>query len=338
MSDLLQKAGARQALVRHARLVEPSASPPTCNTADFAHATDATSFLLAFDDFPPELRGFVDALIGLAGSRTAWFSATDELIGERMNRSTRTVSRHREEFFAWQAAKGVTWVEAEDHYTDSAGQRHAHKYRVHLHRLAVETAEEARSSAQWFVNSGVAIKQAAINKRDAAPNMPARKQRGRKRDPDAETLIRKKLKTAATLLREAAKLIGAIELNSLMKGGESSSFQLDAGLVEGIRQGLDALSSNEEKESLDRDTGGRELPPLCPPINLPLNKSPVDKLSTRNRQSKSRTYRMTGRTADVPSTPAPRWARASSGYFSRTTEGASRGRSKWWMTSAPAFT
>ncbi len=260
MSDLLQKAAARQALARHACLVEPPASPPTCDTADFAHATDAANFLLATDDFPPELRSFVDSLIGLAGSRTGWFSATDELIAERMSRSTRTVSRHREEFFAWQAAKGVTWLEVQDHFTDSAGQRHAHQYRVHLHKLAVETTVEARGSAQWFANPGIAIKQAAINKHTAAPNMQARKRRGRKREPDAVTLVRKKLRTASTLLREAAKLIGAIKLNNLMKGG-GSSFQLDAELVESVRQGLDALSSNEEVKSLDRNTGGREKSP-----------------------------------------------------------------------------
>jgi hypothetical protein len=270
MNRLPQKGAARQALLRSAGgnsdLPGPDIPPEnTASLADFAHATDTANFLLAYDEFPPELRSFVDAIIGVAGSRTDEFPATDELIAERMGCSTRTVSRHREEFLQWQMEKGVTWIVIQDHYTDREGKRHAHRYRVHLHRLAVEAVEDARVSGEWFKNPGKALNDAARAKRGSAPNMPARKRRGRKRETDARTTISKNLKTAATLLNEAAKLAGAIELSRLVHNGESS-FQLNAELIDRVRQNLEALSSNLNAKS--EDTGGQSEPANCPPVSL----------------------------------------------------------------------
>src|SRR5687767_6431176 len=67
-------------------------------TTDFAHVTDSTSFLLALWECPPEFRGFIDALIGVAGyraKRDEWFSASDKEIARRANRSKKWVQYQR---------------------------------------------------------------------------------------------------------------------------------------------------------------------------------------------------------------------------------------------------
>src|SRR4051812_43480178 len=69
--------------------------------ADYAHCTASASFLLAGWNLPPELRGYVDAMVGVGGERVRraeWFRANDETIARHMGRSVKTVQRDRKEY------------------------------------------------------------------------------------------------------------------------------------------------------------------------------------------------------------------------------------------------
>jgi hypothetical protein len=187
---------------------------------EFNLTTDSVNLLLAEMQCPVELRALVDALIGIAGSRTdEWFEVSDAVIAQRLRKSEKTVSRYRDNLTAWQSDNQVTFVEIVDNYTDANGKRHSHGYRVHLSWLAVETMDAAKADTlEWRKNPGVAMQAAAKRKRDEIPNMPARTHRGRKYEPDAESLINKNLKTAATMLRKVEKMVEGIELQRSMNG------------------------------------------------------------------------------------------------------------------------
>jgi hypothetical protein len=218
--------------------------------ADFGHTTDAANFLLADVECPPEYRAFIDALVGVAGDREDWFPASDDVIAERAGRSTKWVQRWRDDLTGWQRANRMTFIEIEDHYTDMNGDRHAHKYRVHLSRLAAEIAQEARGGGDWSKNPGKALAKAAKEKRVSIPTILPRRRRGRKREPDAEAVINRNLRTAATLIEKAVSLVEVVKLQKMMHGS-TVSFDVNIELIESLQRSIAALSSNKEGELVD---------------------------------------------------------------------------------------
>jgi hypothetical protein len=199
--------------------------------------------ILAEVGCPVEMRGLIDALIGIAGARiNDWFNVSDAVIALRMGNCTKTVSRYRNKLTKWQTENSITFIEIKDNYTDSEGKRHPHAYRVHLSSIAVATLDEAKTdSLEWRKNPGKAMQTSANRKRDDFPDMPARTHRGRKPEPDSETLINKNLKYAGTMLRKVEELVNGIELNRLIHGN-SEPFNLNPELLSNIRKSLDALS------------------------------------------------------------------------------------------------
>jgi hypothetical protein len=218
------------------------------SVANFGHTTDAANFLLADIECPPELRAFIDALIGVAGGRADFFTAGDELLAARLGRSTKSVQRHRDELARWQKTNNMTLAEIEDEFTDGDGKRHAHRYRVHLGRIAVETCNDARASEKWRANPGIALAEAARKKRNDLPELMPRKRRGSKRRPDAETQINAKLRTARTLIEKAAAMIGGIHLQQAMHGSRTP-FEPDPEVIDAIRRSVEALTGESHTAS-----------------------------------------------------------------------------------------
>jgi hypothetical protein len=247
--------------------------------SDFNLTTDAANFILADVECPIEHRPFIDALIGVAGQRNDdWFKASDKTVAARMGRSAKTVARHRDDLEAWQRANKITFVEIQDQYTDADGKRHPHRYRVHLSRLAVETVLDAQTSAQWRMNPGVAMADAARAKRDSLPDMPSRTRRGKKREPDAEAMIAKNLKTAATLIKKAADMREAVRLRGMCNGTDADCAP-DAQLLSNVQRELerlfnpgggnapDPVSTNKETLLVDTPSGTAgvmDTPPCVP--------------------------------------------------------------------------
>jgi hypothetical protein len=174
--------------------------------ADYGHTTDAASLLLAGANCPPEHRGFIDAVVGIAGGRTDWFSVTDKIIATRAGRSTSWVQTHRKELLEWEAANDTTFIEVEDSYMDANLTRHAHKYRVHLAAFAADTKLDAELSAKWRISPGEALEEAAKTYRDSIPTMPPRRKRRRAHTPNSEELIERELNRARTCFEKALSL------------------------------------------------------------------------------------------------------------------------------------
>ena len=153
-------------------------------TTDFAHNTDAASFLLSAWGCPPEFRGFIDVIVGLSGYRAKsgeWFHASDEELSRRANRSTKWVQNQRQEFLKSQHQYNVAMVDIEDNdYND--GHPIPHRYRVNLPRIAAEVTLNARQSKTWGSNPGIALEESAKILRDSLPEVPVHRGTGSRRD------------------------------------------------------------------------------------------------------------------------------------------------------------
>jgi hypothetical protein len=173
-------------------------------TQDFADTTDAASLLLTHLKFAPQLRAFVDAVIGAAGGADDFVEITDKILAERMGRSTKTVQSYRNEFRAWPDHGAI--IEIKDNWRHpETGESHAHAYRCHIDKLAVEAMQNARVSAEWSRNRHKAMEEAARTIGDSAPCFPPRKVKKRKPVSDAE-MVKRNLKQSAELLSRAAGL------------------------------------------------------------------------------------------------------------------------------------
>src|SRR5205085_3915410 len=144
--------------------------------------------------------------------------------------------RWREILTDWQTQNRITFIEIKNNLTDKNGKRHAHRYRVHLSRIAVNTLDSARAdTVQWEGNRGIALQEAVKRTRDKLPDMPPRTHIGRKREPDAEMLNIKELKTALTLLRKVEARAGGVELKRSMYGNDEP-YLLNPELLSDIQQ------------------------------------------------------------------------------------------------------
>jgi hypothetical protein len=97
-------------------------------------------------------------------------------------------------------------IEIKDHWRDpDTHESHAHSYRVHIDKLAVEATQNARISPEWSRNRHKALEEAARTVGDSAPCFPPRKKKRQKKPSDAEVL-RRNLQQAAKLIDQAASL------------------------------------------------------------------------------------------------------------------------------------
>ena len=291
MSIINETVSASQALNRNAdagednflfNITAPEPAPITSKDAaeqvrEFNLTTDAVNLLLAEVNCPTELRALIDALIGVAGKRKdRWFPASDEIVAERLERSTKTVQRYREQLIDWQEENRIAFIEIRDSRMDEEGKRHPHYYRAHISRLAVEIVQAAQDSDNWRGNPGLAIKDAAKQKLDSLPDAPKRQER-KKLNPDPESIIAKSLKTAETLLRKALDLIESANSKGSASGSNARR-NLPVETLSSIQRSIEKLTNicpYREGEDTGRvqhpiykvmDTGGDNVPPCVPPI------------------------------------------------------------------------
>jgi hypothetical protein len=268
-------------------------------TQDFADTTDAVSLLLTHLKFEPELRAFVDAVIGAVGGADGYVEVPDPTIAKRMGRSTKSVQRYRDEFRELKDHGAV--IEIKDNWRDPQTlESHAHAYRVHIDKLAVEAMQNARISPEWNRDRRgrlKALEEAAQTVGDSAPCFPPRKVKKRRKPSDAEMLRRN--------LKQSAELIGrATALRPMVRNPDYDE------LYEFRQQLADQLKAFDDAYGLESDfhanTGIRSMETDAPSIPEPSAKSPrmeaenevdtqvdtaqVDKLSTQNDSTESTTY------------------------------------------------
>lgn len=233
--------------------------------AEFSRTTDAACLLRAEVELPTGLYALLDALIGVSDGSIDWFEATDARLAKRAGRSMKWVQRHRDELTAWQQLHNYNLVDIADHYTGSDLRRHPHKYRLHLHRLALDTRMEAEGSPHWSdpKRRGYAMQSAARRVCDSIPGWAPRRQRGRRREPDAQAIINSSLKAAATKLERALALLDGIEVGGLVRGLDIG-VRVEPSVVGRIHAALAGLEGHigapepglpSEPEGLDIPTG-----------------------------------------------------------------------------------
>lgn len=172
-------------------------------------STAAANFALACYDFPPELRPLLDAIVGECGDRHGeWFPANDEKIGKHANRSAKWVQRWRPELRAWQKSKNIALIDINGHEYKPGQTPKPHEYRVNFSRQVAAVLLEGEKMSEWSFNQMEALEESAANVRDSEylPKKPTDNQRTRKPRRDTETLINRKLSTAATLIKRALQL------------------------------------------------------------------------------------------------------------------------------------
>lgn len=202
--------------------------------ADYSDATGAANLLLAAVQMPPEFRGFIDALLGIAGGRDGWIEASDKQIASHAGRSTKWVQDWRKNLREWQTKNKATVIQIEDNYMDEGGEKHPHRYRVRLSRYAAACALLARASAEWERDPQRALDSVTRAARKTIPQLPQPKPRTR-RKPDAARLIHQRLSTAITLAKKA------LEVRN-MTGG---NVEIDPQLIAELRAVLEKFSTTE---------------------------------------------------------------------------------------------
>ncbi len=244
------------ALIASVITTDPDTSDPTPTVladrqakrlaADYGQTTASANFLLAGAKCPPEHRAFIDAIVGVAGGRAEFFTASDETIARHVGRSSKWVQMHRRELLAWQTSERVTLIEIEDNYRDADGAHHAHRYRVHLARFAAESTIDARLAPDYGTHPGKALEAAALTYRDSLPTMQPRKRRKRDRQPDAATEISRALKYAATLIDKALAVhqlcAGRVEIDP----AQIAALRAQVAALDGSGDGWHVSSMSEE--------------------------------------------------------------------------------------------
>jgi hypothetical protein len=184
--------------------------------ANIGDGTDAINFILVAAGCPAKFRPFVDCVIGLAGDRADWFEAGDLEVGMRARAdeeefsipgAKKWVQRWRKDFCKWQHKKNLALIECSPGGQDPTdGERYKSRYKVNLLMLAAEAVAEARTDPRWNKSPEHAIEDAAKDVLLRTPETPAYKPRFRapKRDDDAS--LNRDIKTALTLLEDAARI------------------------------------------------------------------------------------------------------------------------------------
>jgi hypothetical protein len=270
-------------------------------TQDFADTTDAASLLLTHLKFAPQLRAFVDAVIGAAGGSDDFVEITDEVLAERLGRSTKSVQRYRDEFRELKDHGAV--IEIKDNWRDPQTlESHAHTYRVHIDKLAVEAMQNARISPEWNRDRRgrlKALEEAAQTVGDSAPCFPPRKVKKRRKPSDAEMLRRN--------LKQSAELIGrATALRPMVRNPDYDVlYELRRQLAEQIKAFDEAFGIESADVHANTDVRSMDIRAASPSpepsvestrmeaengVDTQVDTARVDNLSTCNDSTESTTY------------------------------------------------
>jgi hypothetical protein len=206
-----QKAQARRASL--------AAKPETVEemAATYNLSTDAANLLLAEHGLPPELRPFVDAVVGVSGDRVGiWFPASDETLASRVDKDKRTISRQREKYLEWMKKSQIALVDVREHKYQTGEVTKPHEYRVNFSRQVAETVLEAEKRGEWKTNKGLALEASAadVKASDLLPDHTTDEKRTRKPRRDAEALIKRKLRTMVTLGKKSLSIHKATGKNA----------------------------------------------------------------------------------------------------------------------------
>ncbi len=272
---------------------------------DFAQATDAANFLIADIDNRPEMRAFVDAVIGATMGDAEFVEITDEELAKRLGRSTKTVQTYRNKFREIDA-HGIL-IEIKDNWRDPlTGASHSHAYKCKITALATEAMQDARTSPHWTRGAegrSKALEDAAARVALGATLGALRKPKRRKEPTDAEVMTRK-LRQATNAVLAAANRRGMVR-----NPDDAELWDLRQAHVAALKEfdevcGFDTSISTQDSYIRSMERGQVEGQVERGQVEGQVERGQVEKTSTQNDSMKLTTYE-NGETQPAPVSPAP---------------------------------
>jgi hypothetical protein len=277
----------RDAAARELHLLGESDNAAAALAQDFAQATDAANLLIADIDNRPQLRAFIDAVIGATAGEPEFVEITDDELAKRLGRSTKSVQVYRNEFREVDA-HGIL-IEIKDNWRDPITHAsHPHAYKCKITALAVEAIQEARTSPHWTRGAEGRLK--ALEDAAASVSLGATLgalRKGKKRPPrtDADVMA-SKVKMAANALRRAA------QLRAMVKNPNWEMLQeLRQTVVDALEEFDAAGEFGESISTQDSYIRSMETQPPFLQVETQVEGGQVEETSTQNESTESTTYK-----------------------------------------------
>lgn len=171
MSSITQKndvSSASEMFVRQTSTITPEAAKDKLRL-HLSFGTDAINHILVAAGCPERYRSYIDCIVGLSEGRHE-FEVRDKDVAARVRPDEQSTSkgaarqwvkRTRRDFEAWQAERGVNFIECRhgyiEHHTDHAGKKskifHPSHYRLHILTHVEKVISEAQKSpVRWEDN------------------------------------------------------------------------------------------------------------------------------------------------------------------------------------------
>jgi hypothetical protein len=194
-------------------------------------------------------------------------------------------------------------IEIKDNWRDPQTlESHAHTYRVHIDKLAVEAMQNARISPEWNRDRRgrlKALEEAAQTVGDSAPCFPPRKVKKRRKPSDAE-MLRRNLKQSAELIGRATALRPMVrnpDYDVLYELRRQLAEQLQA-FDEAFGMESEDVHAKEGIRSMDKEAPDASPEPSAESTRMETENEVkrqveggvVDKMSTCNDSTESTTY------------------------------------------------
>ncbi len=254
-----------------------------------AEGTDGVSFIIAELDNRPEMRAFVDAVIGATGGSDGFVEITDEVLAGRLGRSTKTVQEHRIKFR--ELDKHGLLIEIKEHWRHpETHASHPHAYNCKVTLLAAEAVENAKLSTLWSGDAedrARAMKEAAeIVTRGLLLGKP-RKAKKRKMKTDAQ-IVALNFEQACKKIQDATKRRPMVKNPDLDQLWEARQ-KLLASLEEFDRAyGFEGAISMQDQEKKDGNAPGETV--VDGAVETQVEVAQVEKTSTCNDSTESTVY------------------------------------------------
>jgi hypothetical protein len=255
---------------------------------EIAEGTDGLNFIVAELDNRPELRAFVDAVIGATGGSDDFVEITDKELAARLGRSTKTVQDYRVKFR--EIDNHTLLIEIKDNWRHpDTHVSHPHAYKCKVTALAAEALQNAKLSPLWSGDTKARVKvmkEAAETVTKGLSLGKPRSSKKRKQKTDAEK-VDLKLAQVAALLDEIASLRSMVKNPDFARVWESCQKVDDS--FNRVRQAYDfeGAISMQDQEKKDGNAPGDVS--VAEVVETQVEAGQVEKTSTCNDSTESTT-------------------------------------------------
>jgi hypothetical protein len=259
---------------------------------DFSDVTDTASLIACSLGLPPDLRSFVDAVVGLTAGGLDFVEITDEELADRIGKGPKTVQRYRDKFREW--GDHAALVQIKDNYRNpETFESIPHRYKCNITALAVEAALQARLDAGYgsdLDGRRKAMEDAADSVVKTAPVYAPSKKKKRKTYTDTEMFYRE-LQSAVT------SLSSALSRRTLVRNPDFDKVYKQIGELEAqlaavkAAYGIQTVSTqNTLKDSVDIPPSSSDGFSCDSRMDSTENAGQVDNLTTRPESIEPTTY------------------------------------------------